>query len=639
MSTLENVLNAIDALPHTKRTRYKDGYKMNDPFNPSSDSQSFCIFDIRPDGEGATYKYFAGGEAGTLYDLAQKLGVKIAADTRAQAINTKKHYVNGLEDYAQAHGVSADYLTQCHWVETTHHGRPALQFKTAGGLRYRFLDGNAPYYISEKGYQICWYGLDDAINKANQANQDYILMCNGEISTLAGKFHNVPTFCKTSGESAIPQDLLNELNNKWKGKIVIALDCDDAGRKASKAIQSQLQDNGLALDLMLTDGGDLADFCRLHGDKTTNAIADLIQKQYPKPTTTGHDTNAHRSDAVFADVIQELEGHKPVETVSFLFPIKELRKFGGFAELCETGKVTLIAGGSGTGKTQFLETINDKLNHQGLNGFWFGAEWQAQEMIWRRIQRWSKRLDKTAVTYDDIRRHRLYLHDQQNGIYDSEGAPLSQAQLQAVKDVQYFFSHETVGTTEYFEDNENLSDVFYNMRIAIERERRNNRSISFVIFDYVQLLKASSPDSSVNRYEYAFELVKSFAIDCNVHVFMTSQVNKQNQSDISAGVSLGMESAHYVRGDKANLFLTLNRQYYKQGDDHIETNAFYLVIAKASLGGRPEGYNEPQLRIPMIMIPSQLTFNTVTDWRQINEEPFNRLVDNFYYTGGASFNF
>ena len=47
MSTLDNVLNAIDAIPHTQRTRYKDGYKLNDPFNPQSDSHSFCIFDIR----------------------------------------------------------------------------------------------------------------------------------------------------------------------------------------------------------------------------------------------------------------------------------------------------------------------------------------------------------------------------------------------------------------------------------------------------------------------------------------------------------------------------------------------------------------------------------------------------------------
>ncbi len=119
----------MDAIPHTQRKRYKDGYKLNDPFNPQSDSHSFCIFDIRPDGEGASYKYFAGGESGTLYDLANKLGVPITTN-RAPATETKKQYVNGLEDYARAHGVSADYLTQCHWEETQHHGLHALQFKT-----------------------------------------------------------------------------------------------------------------------------------------------------------------------------------------------------------------------------------------------------------------------------------------------------------------------------------------------------------------------------------------------------------------------------------------------------------------------------------------------------------------------------
>lgn len=630
MTTLDNVFRAIDALAHTNRQKYKDGYKMNSPFDLSSDSMSFYIFNIREDGEGASYKYFAKDESGSLYDLAKRLNVPI--ESKRSEVSSSKRKYEGLADYAISHGVSPEYLTQCRYKEVTYQNRPALEFYTKGGLRYRFLDNGKNSYTSQLNYSVCWYGLQDAVNKAKEQELGFIVLCNGEISTISGKYNGLPTFCKTSGESAIQEHLLDELNDLWAGKIYIALDCDDAGVKASKRIAQQLQ-NGVIIDLMLTDGGDVADFARLHGAESLKAFKSLIAKQSPQKPLEGHSTDFMRSDRVLDAVLDELSGKREIRQVSFLMPIKELRQFGGFAELCETGKITLIAGGTGTGKTQFLEGINDKLNLAGINGLWYGAEWRADEMLWRRIQRWSAHLGIDTVTYDDIRRHRLWLKYEQNGSPSDEnpGLKLSDKQWESVKKVSYFIKSFD-GTTEYFDNLESLSDIFNQMRIAIERERHNNRDILYAIFDYAQLLRASSPDSSVNRYEYAFELVKAFAVDSNVHVFMTSQVNKMSQQELSSGKQLGGESAHFIRGDKANLYLTLNRQYYKRGDELIETNAFYLNIVKASLGGRPEGYTEPSLRIPLIMNYKELRFISHIDWRELDIEPFRYLPDSKYFT-------
>lgn len=644
MSTLDNVLRAIDAQPHTKRKPYRDGYAMNSPFDPASDSMSFYIFDIRADGEGATYKYFAKDESGTLYDLAQRLGVEIVGDdTRREVASTKRAF-DGLADYAKSHGITPEYLRQCKWEQVSYQNRPALRFATSGGYRYRFLDDGKNKYTSETGYAICWYGLDRAISSARDAGVDSIVLCNGEISTISATYHGIPAFCKTSGESAIPAELLDELNNKWTGKIIIALDCDEAGRRASATIREQLNGNGLEVDLMLSDGGDLADFCTLYTSQALEQLTQLVSKQNVTPEPIKHETDALRSDKLIGSVVDELRGNQHIAQAAFPFPLIALRKFGGFAEMCETGKITLIAGGSGTGKTQFLETINDKLNRDGISGLWFGAEWRPDEMLWRRIQRWSTHLQNgVPVTYDDIRKHRLYLKNEQDGIHpdDNLGVKLSDSKWESLNHTIPFIE-SFAGTTEYFDDAPTLQNLFDMMMVSMEREKRNGKTILYAIFDYVQLLKASSPDSSVNRYEYAFEMVKQFAIEANVHVFMTSQVNKQNQADIANGSSLGMESAHYVRGDKANLFLTLNRQYYKRGDEYVETPAFYLNIVKMSLGGRPDGYTEPSLRVPMVMNPLELKFSTYRDWREFNVEPFTLLPDNHYYTGGdhpASFRF
>jgi hypothetical protein len=62
-------------------------------------------------------------------------------------------------------------------------------------------------------------------------------LCNGEISKLAGQFHNVPAFSQTSGEKARSETLLIELADKWPGRIIIGLDCDDKGRKVAEKIK------------------------------------------------------------------------------------------------------------------------------------------------------------------------------------------------------------------------------------------------------------------------------------------------------------------------------------------------------------------------------------------------------------------
>ncbi|MCA9914729.1 MAG: AAA family ATPase, partial [Anaerolineae bacterium] len=79
--------------------------------------------------------------------------------------------------------------------------------------------------------------------------------------------------CVTSGEKDIPADLVAELKRFATGiedlQIIIALDCDAKGQRVSLQIKDTLTAAGFqsvrSVDLGLTDGGDLADFCRLHG--------------------------------------------------------------------------------------------------------------------------------------------------------------------------------------------------------------------------------------------------------------------------------------------------------------------------------------------------------------------------------------
>lgn len=207
-------------------------------------------------------------------------------------LSTKRAYA-GLADYAAAHGLTAADLQRWHWQQAIKAGRKALKFETKTGPRYRFLDGQSPSYIHETGYQRSWYGLSNDLI-ASIDDETPLVICNGEISSVTGQTYLVPAVCITSGEkSAIPQNLLDELTAAIPGAaILIALDCDTAGRRAAAGMMAQLIAAGFkarAVDLGLSDGGDLSDFCMMHGAAAYERLmqcAPLEMPETPAPVFT-----------------------------------------------------------------------------------------------------------------------------------------------------------------------------------------------------------------------------------------------------------------------------------------------------------------------------------------------------------------
>lgn len=194
-----------------------------------------------------------------------------------------KRAYRDLHDYASAHGIPAEALAKSGWQFAHHMNRPALRFSTQTGNRYRFLDGHKPVYINPRGYQRCWYLLSEA---AERAQHQPLIFCNGEASTIAGQAHGLAATAITGGEKQrLPENLLIELIQHYPPaddhRILVALDCDTAGRSAAAGITSQLRDAGYtvdALDFGLAEGGDLADFCKLHAGDNLLANLDALPR-------------------------------------------------------------------------------------------------------------------------------------------------------------------------------------------------------------------------------------------------------------------------------------------------------------------------------------------------------------------------
>lgn len=268
MSTAQSVLNALSSFG--LKAEGQGRYRLNSPLRPGSNSHAFTLT-IADDEHGSWYDHVSG-ESGSLYELARRMGIETL---RASVSSTKRVY-SGLADYAEAHGVDAADLERWMWRAVTYQKRPALEYPTHTGRRWRFLDGKEPRYISEKGYKPSLYGLSNAVIEL--VSDGYALvLCNGEISTIAGQAHNIPSVCVTSGEKeSLPPDALDTLLSDVPGcSIVVAMDCDDTGRRCGSGIAAQLRAAGFnarAVDLGLSDGGDLADFCMLYGGDAPNHV-------------------------------------------------------------------------------------------------------------------------------------------------------------------------------------------------------------------------------------------------------------------------------------------------------------------------------------------------------------------------------
>lgn len=276
------IINALESYGLKKEGHNKYRCKSN-PFRPDSNSNSFTL--IVNDDQSVGWKDHVTGESGGTKQLAAILNIPLPQTKRTPIETTKRLYAN-IESYAAAHGITKEILEAAGWQQKVGYDgfgderteRTWLEFPTAGGIRKRFIDGKAPYYKSQIGYERCWYGLKNVLDKPGY---DALVLCNGEISTVVAQHYDVPAFCMTAGEkNQIPDELMPELRVSTRDKnkeIILALDCDKTGRSAADGIRKQLQKEGfkvVAKDLQLSDGGDLADFCKLYG---SDSLKELLE--------------------------------------------------------------------------------------------------------------------------------------------------------------------------------------------------------------------------------------------------------------------------------------------------------------------------------------------------------------------------
>lgn len=569
MSTWDKVYSALQS--HNLRHERADMWRCNSPFRADADGMAFTL--SISDGEhGVWFDHAARAgdpEKGTLYDLAKHLG--IALPQTGEAVESKRAYKN-LDEYAQVKGVPVAAFVEANWKKetVTIKGRPAIEFPTQGGIRWRFIDGNAPHFISEPGYRRCWYGLTRAVKMAKDANKPLIL-ANGEPSVVVGQYNGLPVTAMTSGEKGqYPPELINQLKALYSGEIIIALDCDYKGCASALQLKAQLTGEGFtvkAVNLGLGDKGDVADYCKLHGKDAINTITTLPELETVKtsqaaiakpPVKYTSDIDALRA------YIDEINGDVTPQVPPLINPYTFLHKYGGLGKIIPAGKLLYFASISGGTKTIGFETGWEAYQERGIHNIIYSPEWiddrGAVEMASRSVQRAG------GATVADMTANSLYQQEQLFKLRLQSGKAME------AKDISDSIAKATQLTKRpgraFFLQDTGLSveKLCSQIEAICDYEAANGIIVQAVWIDFAQLLWLENPESSGRLWiEAAIGLIKDTCRRKNLVGFIASQMKKDDAELAKNGGKLDASMMQWLSDQQANFIMAFVPQIDAMG--------------------------------------------------------------------------
>jgi hypothetical protein len=475
-----------------------------------------------------------------------------------------------LEDYAKDHGTPVSAFEKAKWIEGEYLGRKCLKIPHEDDIiRVRFLDGNKPKWQPIKPHDKkdkivpCWYGFNRAVTMATKAKDKTIVLCNGQPSVITAQHYDIAALAQTDGEDKhIHAPLMKRLKNAIQEnglKVVLAYDGDDTGRSMTDKVMKQLQINKIDVRKVLfggDDGYDLADYCKQHKidimDKLLRLAAFNVGTQSDERKTL---TLSDSMDGILGDF---QKNKAPGNAVAI--PFKSFHKLGGYAYMTAPGKLGMVMGPSGHGKTSFMETWVDMWLRAGIDVLWYSPEWDAMETHWRRIQR------NGGATYDQVRELILYRDEKIEGIPEAQrlGKRLSPETLSKTYLVNdtirnwpgHIFCYKAQRVTE---------TVLDHMSKRLQRQRRDGRRVGVVVFDYMQLMRTQAEVSGKNTYEVIGDMLKDWCVENHIFGLVGMQVKKSSGQTDNL---LGMYDAQWVRPDIFNLIVTLNikeREIFEAG--------------------------------------------------------------------------
>lgn len=236
-------------------------------------------------------------------------------------------------------------------------------------------------------------------------------------------------------------------------------------------------------------------------------------------------------------------------------PYSALARLGGLSSLLLRRKTLAVVADTGGGKTSFVESMVDYWRERGISGLWWGAEWSPEEYILRALQRLGGADVISLIKHNDYEKAaRLGLPPDQRPY-----APLPVHVLARTQQLlDKIASWDSAGGSLLFLDQLSLGadTLIASAKEGMRMLKEAGKECSFVVFDYVQLIKGTAGDHAVMKDALAD--LKGFCVDNDLHGVFTSQINKlASQEARKDGGGLHLDAMNNMRADSFNTVITL----------------------------------------------------------------------------------
>jgi KaiC/GvpD/RAD55 family RecA-like ATPase len=268
----------------------------------------------------------------------------------------------------------------------------------------------------------------------------------------------------------------------------------------------------------------------------------------------------NRKDAA-REYLQTIRPEYAPTTPPIQNPIKSLHHLGGMCRMLEAGKFWMIVGGSGTGKTNYVESlVVEPLLQDGHSMITAGGEWKPKEVIGRSAQRAG------GITRTDYLLNQFYKHQVAKGVPAEKlitDGVITQEDMQRTENI-------VNSQMEWAGEQDMIPSSAMSLITMVENVRRkvleSKYAIRLLVIDYLQMYLHNAHMPFMEQLWYLKNNLEPSYDFPGLIIIGASQVTKASAKLLrTKGKDLDSADAQEIREDPANLVTTLQPEFLRVG--------------------------------------------------------------------------
>ena len=346
--------------------------------------------------------------------------------------------------------------------------------------------------------------------------------------------------------------------------ILLALDNDEAGRKATADLEAGLKDLGLSFKAV-----------KIYGD-SKDANEELVRNPESfRAAIRKEEANCKPGAAMVLSFMQSIRNRRYEPVRTGLAPLDDVLR-GGFL------RQTLVTLGAapGMGKTFFAQQVFEGMAQNGHNVLYFNLEMSRDQMLARSFARIARARENATMEAIDVLQEYRWTPEQRD-LIEGKIAPYY------TDTIAPHIAYNPGGSTA------DLDTILSQMEAAAGRAKAAGMEAPIVVIDYLHLLRGTGREDVQTVIKRAVDAFKGYAMRNNSIVLCIIAFNRDSNKDGKVRMESGRDtSAIEYSGD---LMLGLN---YSTVEDNTDKKADPEELRdKALKEARTTGHTDYKLKI------------------------------------------